>query len=152
MRASATLRMSGAVAAIAVALVAAWAVSGPQRSATAGQDALALLDRGNVDGARAKVADARDANPLSVEPLFELSVVEQKAGREAAARAALEEAVRLQPDNPKTWLRLSQLELYVLQVGRRWRSTPSARRSTSTRATRRRSTRSCRRRAAADQG
>jgi O-Antigen ligase len=108
------LRMSGAVAAIAVALVAAWAVSGPQRSATAGQDALALLDRGNVDGARAKVADARDANPLSVEPLFELSVVEQKAGREAAARAALEEAVRLQPDNPKTWLRLSQLELYVL--------------------------------------
>jgi cytochrome c-type biogenesis protein CcmH/NrfG len=58
--------------------------------------------------------DARDLNALSVEPLFELSVVEQKAGRDAAARAALEQAVRLQPDNPKTWLRLSQLELYVL--------------------------------------
>ena len=143
--------MSGAVAAIAVALVAAWAVSGPQRSATAGQDALALLDRGNVDGARAKVADARDANPLSVEPLFELSVVEQKAGREAAARAALEEAVRLQPDNPKTWLRCRSSSS-TCSIGRRWRSTPSARRSTSTRATRRRSTRSCRRRAAADQG
>jgi hypothetical protein len=108
------LRMSGAVATIAVALVAAWAVSGPQRSASLGQDALALLDRGNVDGARAKVTEARDANPLSVEPLFELSVIEQKAGRNAAARGALEEAVRLQPDNPKPWLRLAELELYVL--------------------------------------
>jgi cytochrome c-type biogenesis protein CcmH/NrfG len=67
-----------------------------------------------VDGARAEVGDARDLNPLSVEPLFELSVVEQKAGRDAAARAALEQAVRLQPDNPRTWLRLAQLELFVL--------------------------------------
>jgi cytochrome c-type biogenesis protein CcmH/NrfG len=61
------------------------------------------------------VTQARDANPLSVEPLFELSVVEQKAGRNAAARGALEEAVRLQPENAKTWLRLAELELYVLE-------------------------------------
>ena len=108
------LRVTGAVAAIALAIVAAWAVTGPWRSAEAGQDALALLDRGEVDAARSKAMDARDLNPLSVEPLYELSVVEQKAGRDAAARAALEQAVRLQPDNPKTWLRLSQLELYVL--------------------------------------
>ena len=31
-----------------------------------------------------------------------------------AARAALEQAVRLQPENARTWLRLAELELYVL--------------------------------------
>jgi hypothetical protein len=108
------IRVTAAVAAIALALVGAWAVYGPQRSASAGQDALALLDRGDITGARNEVLQARDENPLSVEPLFELSVVEQKAGQDAAAREALEQAVRLQPENPRTWLRLAELELYVL--------------------------------------
>ncbi len=107
-------RVTGAVAAIALALVASWAVSGPLRSANAGQDALALLDKGDVNGARQKVQEARDLNPLTVDPLFELSVVEQRAGNDVAARAALEQAVRLQPENAKTWLRLSEFELYVL--------------------------------------
>jgi tetratricopeptide (TPR) repeat protein len=107
-------RVTGAVAAIALALVAPWAVLGPQRSASAGQDALALLDKGNVDGARQKVQEARDLNPLTVEPLFEMSVIEQRAGNDVAARAALEQAVRLQPENARTWLRLAELELYVL--------------------------------------
>jgi tetratricopeptide (TPR) repeat protein len=108
------LRVAAAAGAIALALVAAWAVYGPQRSANAGQDALALLDRGNVDAARQKALQARDENPLSVDPLFELSVVEQKAGQKAAAREALERAVRLQPENPVPWLRLAEFELYVL--------------------------------------
>jgi hypothetical protein len=108
------LRVTGAVAAMALALVAAWAVYGPQRSAGAGQDALALLDRGDVDAARQKALQARDENPLSIDPLLELSVVEQRAGQNAAAREALAQAVRLQPENPRTWLRLAEFELYVL--------------------------------------
>ena len=60
-------RVTGAVAAIALALVASWAVLGPQRSASAGQDALALLDKGDVErsapegaaGPRAQPADGR---------------------------------------------------------------------------------------------
>jgi hypothetical protein len=109
------LRVSGAVAGVALALVAAWAVYGPQRSASAGQDALALLDGGNVGAARQKALQARDENPLSIDPLFELSAVEQKAGQNAAAREALQQAVRLQPENPRTWLRLAEFELYVLE-------------------------------------
>jgi tetratricopeptide (TPR) repeat protein len=108
------LRVTGAVAAIALALVGAWAVYGPQRSASAGQDALAILDRGDIDAARQKALQARDENPLSVDPLFELSAVEQKAGQNTAAREALEQAVREQPENPATWLRLAEFELYVL--------------------------------------
>ena len=108
------VRVTGAVAAIALALVASWAVLGPQRSASAGQDALALLDKGDVDGARQKVQQARELNPLTIEPLFEMSVIEQRAGNDVAARAALEQAVRLQPENARTWLRLAELELYVL--------------------------------------
>ncbi|MEA2154835.1 MAG: hypothetical protein QOE11_975, partial [Solirubrobacteraceae bacterium] len=108
-------RATGAAAAAVLALVCAWMVWQPLRSDTIGQDALATLDGGNVAAARAQAQQARDRNPLSVDPLFELSAIEQSAGRNFQARAALEKAVRLQPANPDTWLRLAQFELDVLQ-------------------------------------
>jgi O-antigen ligase len=108
-------RANGAFAAIALALVAAWAVWQPLRAEQAGQDALAALERGDLTAARANVAAARERNPLSVEPLFERAVVETRAGDLDAARAALAEAVRLQPDNPATWLQLAEFELFTLR-------------------------------------
>jgi len=108
-------RAAAAVAVVALALVAAWAVWQPLRSEQAGQDALAALERGDLAGARAQVAAARARNPLSAEPLFERAVVETRAGDLDAARAALAEAVRLQPDNPATWLQLAEFELFTLQ-------------------------------------
>jgi tetratricopeptide (TPR) repeat protein len=108
------IRVTGAVAAIALAVVGAWTVTGPQRAADAGQDALALLDSGDVNDARSKALQARDENPLSVDPLFELSVIEQRAGQDEAGLAALQQAVRQQPENARTWLRLAQYQLSVL--------------------------------------
>ncbi|MDQ3850772.1 MAG: hypothetical protein M3296_09200, partial [Actinomycetota bacterium] len=70
---------AGAV--LLVALVGAWTAWQPQRSVTAGQDALAALDRGHVAAARADALAAGRRNPLSVDPLFDLSVVESAAGR-----------------------------------------------------------------------
>ena len=58
---------------------------------------------------------ARDANPLSVDPLFTLATIETATGRNPAARRALGDAVRLQPDNPDSWLRLAEFELNTLQ-------------------------------------
>jgi tetratricopeptide (TPR) repeat protein len=104
-----------AAAALVLALVCAWTVWQPLRSDTIGQDALATLDTGNADAARAKAQQARDRNPLSVDPLFELSTIEAAAGRKFAARSALEQAVRLQPANPQTWQRLAEFELDVLK-------------------------------------
>ena len=107
-------RAVGAVAAALLALVCAWTVWQPLRSDTIGQDAIATLDGGDADDARAQAQVARDRNPLSVDPLFELSAIESSVGRKFAARRALEQAVRRQPANPDTWLRLAQLELDVL--------------------------------------
>jgi cytochrome c-type biogenesis protein CcmH/NrfG len=107
-------RAVGAAAAALLALACAWTVWQPLRSDTIGQDAVATLETGNADAARAQAQAARDRNPLSVDPLFELSAIESAAGRKFAARAALEQAVRLQPSNPDTWLRLATFELDVL--------------------------------------
>jgi tetratricopeptide (TPR) repeat protein len=107
-------RAAAAAGAIVLALICAWAVWQPERSESIGLDAVATLDTGNADAARAQAQQARDRNPLSVDPLFELSTIETSAGRKFAARRALEEAVRLQPANPETWQRLAEFELDIL--------------------------------------
>jgi tetratricopeptide (TPR) repeat protein len=109
--ATAPWRLALASAVIVAAVLAAWTSWQPLRSADAGNEALALAEAGRITAARAEVRRAEDRNPLSVEPLFERSAVEQQAGRPEAARAALEAAVRLQPANPATWLALAQFQV-----------------------------------------
>jgi tetratricopeptide (TPR) repeat protein len=108
-------RAVAAAAAALVALVCAWAVWQPLRADNIDQHAIATLDSGHADAARGQAQTARDRNPLSVDPLFTLSAIESAAGRKFAARAALEQAVHLQPANPDTWLRLAQFELNTLK-------------------------------------
>jgi hypothetical protein len=107
------LRAGLAGAALLVALIAAWATWQPLRSQDAMDNALAALERKDVKAARADAQAAQDRNPLAVEPLFVRSVVEQQAGDQAAARRALEDAVKLQPTNSEPWLRLANYELNV---------------------------------------
>lgn len=97
-----------------IALVAAWTAWQPLRSDTAVQDSSASLQRGEIDKAREQAQAARDRNPLSLDPLFQLNVVEYTAGRNFAARRALEDAVRLAPANPQAWLQLAEFELHQL--------------------------------------
>jgi hypothetical protein len=107
-------RAAGAIAAVVLALVCAWTVWQPLRSDTIGQESIATLATGNADAARAQAQAARDRNPLSVDPLFELSTIETAAGRKFEARRALEDAVHLQPANPEPWQRLAEFELDIL--------------------------------------
>ncbi|HYF24924.1 MAG TPA: O-antigen ligase family protein [Baekduia sp.] len=105
-----------AAAVVAFALLAALATWQPLRSVHAGDAAIDALDeaatpRAGVEKARGKAQDARDRNPLAVQPLFELATIEAVAGRLDAARDALEDAVRLQPNNPETWLRYAEFAL-----------------------------------------
>jgi len=110
------VRAGAAAIAIAIALVCAWTVWQPLRSDTIGQASIAtLLSGGNADLARTQALAARDRNPLSVDPLFELSSIETSVGRKFQARDALVKAVDLQPANPETWLRLAQFELDTLK-------------------------------------
>jgi tetratricopeptide (TPR) repeat protein len=103
-----------AAGAIGTALIVAWSVWQPLRSVNAQDDALAALEAQNIPKAHADALAAEDRNPLSPEPLYVLSTVEQAAGRNSKALDALEEAVHLQPSNPETWRRLAEFELYSL--------------------------------------
>lgn len=98
-----------------IALLAAWTAWQPLRSVNVGQDALASLQRGDLGTARAQAQAAHDRNPLSLDPLFQLSEIELAANRNIPARRALEEAVHLQPANPEAWLQLAEFELRVLR-------------------------------------
>jgi O-antigen ligase len=102
-----------AAAALLVALLAAWATWQPLRSQQAQDDALAALEHKDITAARADAQAGQDRNPLAVEPLFVRSVVEQQGGDRAAARRALEDAVKLQPSNSEPWLRLANFALNV---------------------------------------
>ncbi len=97
-----------AVAVLATAVFSAIAVAQPWRANQEGDEALALLDKGDIAGARAAAERASDINPLSVEPHFERAAIEDAADRRHAAVTALEDAVRLEPASPEAWRRLGE--------------------------------------------
>jgi hypothetical protein len=105
------LRLGVALAAIVVAVLAAWSQWQPQRSEDARQQALALVGS-DPRGALATAHAAVDRDPLSVQALFALSAVQQAAGQPARAQATLQRAVRLQPSNPESWLHLGLYEIH----------------------------------------
>ncbi len=108
--------MSAAVAGAVViaAGLAAWAQWQPLSSENLSQEALALL--ATKPGRATTVAQAAvTRDPLSAQALFALSTVQQETGNPELARATLQRAVRLQPSNPETWLRLGQYDLASVQ-------------------------------------
>ena len=113
------LRDRGRVLAAAVvallALATVWSVWQPLRAQERGADALDAAAERRFDEASELAAQARDINPLSIEPLLELAAIEHAAGRRDQAEDALQEAVRLQPANSLPWLRLAEYQLYVLR-------------------------------------
>ena len=104
-------RIGLAVAAVAVAVVAAWASWQPQHAVAEGSDALGTAEAGNFAQARRQIAHAERTNPLSVDLLFQQAAIEGADGNTAGARSALQEAVHKQPANPATWLALAEFEL-----------------------------------------
>jgi hypothetical protein len=104
-------RAGAAVAAIAVAGLAAWTTYQPQRSVNETDAALEAVEANAIPTAREHVRAARAADPLSTNPLYVGATVETAAGNVAGARRLHREAVRRQPADAETWLRLSQFEL-----------------------------------------
>jgi hypothetical protein len=106
----APVMVAAAIAIVAAALVACWTEWQPQRSVDASEQALVLLSRNPV-AARSAAQAGVDRDPLSAQALFTLSAIEHHTGQSALARATLQEAVRLQPSNPQTWLTLGQYDM-----------------------------------------
>ncbi len=102
---------------LAIAGTAAWSTAQPQAAVDRADQALAALAEGKVPQARALAQQAGDLDPLSVDPLFTLSEVETAAKQPAAAEAALQRAVQLQPATPETWIRLAQFQLLARRRG-----------------------------------
>jgi tetratricopeptide (TPR) repeat protein len=104
------VRIAVAVGVLAAALLAAWSQWQPQRSEDARLQAITLV-ASDPQAALASAHTAVARDPLSVQALFALSAVEQAAGQAASARATLQQAVKLQPSNPETWLHLGLYEV-----------------------------------------
>jgi O-antigen ligase/polysaccharide polymerase Wzy-like membrane protein len=107
-------RLLAAGAVLLAAILTAWAIWPPNAADRQTSDALALADDGDLDGAIAKARDAADTNPLSAEPLLVEAAIATRAGREAEAEDALEQAVLKFPGDPETWYRLAAFQLGTL--------------------------------------
>jgi tetratricopeptide (TPR) repeat protein len=105
-------RLVPALGIVAMAVVAALAVAQPWRAEQKGEEALRLASERDLSEARGAALRAKDLNPLSVEPYFELAAVEDAAGRGEQALTALQQAVRVEPASPEAWRRLG--EHYVI--------------------------------------
>jgi hypothetical protein len=107
-------RLLAAAGVLVATVLIAWAIWQPEAADRATGDALRLADAGEVDAAIAKTEDAADTNPLSPDPLLTRAAIQTEAGREAAARRSLEEAVLKFPGEPQTWFRLAAFQLGTL--------------------------------------
>jgi O-antigen ligase len=108
-------RTAAVAAIVAIALLCAWTVWQPLRSSDADAAALTALTAGHPAAALADARSAAAIDPLSTEPLYdEWDIYSIVLDDTAAARAALQAAVELQPANPATWL---QLGMYDVTIG-----------------------------------
>jgi hypothetical protein len=89
----------------AVALIGAWLMWQPLRSAQALTDA-----ENDSNTAFAHAQSAADRDPLSIEPRYLLAQLYQGAGQDARARAEWVKITQIQPENPLAWELLGQFD------------------------------------------
>ena len=106
--------LAAALLVLAFAGAAAWTAFQPVRSVHADDIAIDRLEQGQLDAAVSIAQVARDRNPLSPEPLWELGYIEEQRGRLANAEEALQQAVEVQPASAEAWRRLGRLQLSTL--------------------------------------
>jgi O-antigen ligase len=99
------------VAGIAVALVVVSSLAAPWLASRKVDDAFAALRESQPERALDDAKTAKSLNPLSLEPLLAQAAAEEAQGDQVAALRAYQDAVRLQPENPRGWFELGQFEL-----------------------------------------
>ena len=96
---------------VAATIVAGWFVWQPLHSQNAFDAAITAISDGNSTAALADAQSAAASNPVSVEPLWELSEIYSARRDPTAARQELVKATTVQPANPQTWEQLGQFDL-----------------------------------------
>jgi O-antigen ligase/polysaccharide polymerase Wzy-like membrane protein len=108
------VRAVAAALVLVIAVAAAWTAYQPVRALHAEDAAFDRLDQDQPGAAENIARIAVDRNPLSVDPLFALSAIEQSRGKLPEAERTLERAVDLQPANAEAWRRLGDLRLSAM--------------------------------------
>ena len=90
--------------------MALYSLTAPWLAGRKVDDAYEALGRGDGRGAIDAARQARDLNPLSVEPLVVWALTEESGGRVAAALRRYRDATSLQPENSETWYSLGAYE------------------------------------------
>ena len=96
---------------VAATIVAAWFVWQPLHSADAFNAAIGAMSQGNSTAALADAQSAAASDPVSTEPLWELSEIYSARRDPTAARGELVKAANVQPANPETWEQLGEFDL-----------------------------------------
>lgn len=114
---AAVVRSRALVAASAVlgAGAAIWVLAAPALASRSLDTAYREYDTGDLAAAAASARRAQSLNPLSPEPLVARATVASRAGDNRAAEAFLEQATRLQPENPDTWYELGLFRQLALR-------------------------------------
>jgi Tfp pilus assembly protein PilF len=95
----------------AATLVAGWFVWQPLHSANQFDAAITAMSRGDSGAALAEAHGAAASDPVSVDPLYELSAIYSARQDPTSARQELVKATSLQPSNPETWQALGMFDL-----------------------------------------
>jgi len=103
-------RRLAASAAVLLALAGLFSLAAPWLASRSVADAYAALERRDLDAAAAGANDARDLNPLSIEPLSAAATVAHARGDRQRALELYAEAVELQPENWRSWHSLARYE------------------------------------------
>jgi len=96
---------------VAATIVAAWFVWQPLHSQNAFDAAISAMSDGNSTAALVDAQSAAASNPVSIEPLIELSEIYSARHNPTAARQELVKAMDIQPSNPETYEQLGQFDL-----------------------------------------
>ncbi|MFL5945021.1 MAG: O-antigen ligase family protein [Gaiellaceae bacterium] len=97
------------------ALAAIWSLASPRLSSERLDASLDSILAGNLVAARDQAETAHWFNPLAVEPLWRMAVLELNHTR---ALELYRQARDLEPKNPETWYELGRFELRVLKQPR----------------------------------
>lgn len=95
----------------AFALLSAWSIWQPYRSFESGQDALAAVSAGQTEAAIKAGDRAVKQDPVSLDAASAKATALASGGDISGARAALEDAISKQPENPSGWEQLLDFEL-----------------------------------------
>ena len=101
---------------VAATIVAAWFVWQPLHSSDQFSAAISAITRGDTAVALADAQGAAASDPVSVDPLWELSAIYAAAHDPNAARQELVKATTVQPANPESWEQLGEFDMSQHQL------------------------------------